>query len=90
MRQTRFAGKYASPGFQPVNIPWGSPPPMRRDTPRPPSLHAADTAGSYAAKGTPDRYTGTECIGIATMHKSNLVPVFNSQAAVDAARMRRG
>lgn len=35
-------------------------------------------------------YTGTSIIGIATMHKSNLVPIFNAEAAVDVAKMRRG
>lgn len=35
------------------------------------------------------QYTGTQMLGIATMHKSNSVPVFNSQAAVELAQMRR-
>lgn len=90
MRYSKFAGKYASPGFQPVDVPWGSAPPMRRSTERPPSLNAADTAGAYAAKRTADSYTGTECLGVAVMHKSCLQPVFNQQSAIDSARMRRG
>jgi len=36
------------------------------------------------------QYTGTRLIGIATMHKSNLVPIFSSEEAIDVARMRRG
>jgi hypothetical protein len=87
MRQTRFAGKYATPGFTPTDTPWQSPLPYRRDTPKPASLNAADT--TFAAKPTANRYTGSSCIGIAAMHKSNLVPIFNSAAAVDAATMRR-
>lgn len=35
-------------------------------------------------------YTGTEMIGIAVMHKSNLVPVFSKAEAIDSATMRRG
>jgi hypothetical protein len=37
------------------------------------------------------KYTGDEIMGIATMHKSNMVPIRkdNKQAAVDAAQMRR-
>lgn len=35
-------------------------------------------------------YTGTEMIGIATMHKSNLVPVFSTDSAKDISKMRRG
>jgi len=34
-------------------------------------------------------YTGTKVKGIATMHKSNAVPVFSDDEAVDIARMRR-
>lgn len=36
-------------------------------------------------------YTGGNLVGIATMHKSNMVPVFadNKEAAADIARMRR-
>jgi len=34
-------------------------------------------------------YTGDKLLGIATMHKSNMVPVFDSQSAEDLAKMRR-
>lgn len=34
-------------------------------------------------------YTGTNLVGIATMHKSNAVPVFNTEAAKDISEMRR-
>ena len=34
-------------------------------------------------------YTGTKVKGIATMHKSNAVPIFSDEEAVDIARMRR-
>lgn len=36
-------------------------------------------------------YSGErKLLGIATMHKSNMVPVFDKQSAEDIARMRRG
>ena len=35
-------------------------------------------------------YTGTLITGIATMHKSNAVPVINQKQAEEIARMRRG
>lgn len=35
-------------------------------------------------------YTGTLIKGIATMHKSNAVPIINDEQAVEVARMRRG
>ena len=35
-------------------------------------------------------YTGGNLLGIATMHKSNMVPVFKASDAEEIARMRRG
>lgn len=35
-------------------------------------------------------YTGVKLLGIATMHKSNAVPVFSEEEAVELAKMRRG
>jgi hypothetical protein len=35
-------------------------------------------------------YTGDKIIGIATLHKSNAVPVFAKEDAVEISRMRRG
>jgi hypothetical protein len=37
----------------------------------------------------PNVYTGTKVKGIATMHKSNAVPVFSDEEAIDISRMRR-
>jgi len=39
---------------------------------------------------TPNTYTGDKLIGIATMHKSNSVPVFSQEDAIEISRMRRG
>lgn len=47
------------------------------------------TAGGSTASVT-KVYTGTKVIGIATMHKSNAVPVFSDEEAVEISRMRRG
>jgi len=33
---------------------------------------------------------GKLVLGIATMHKSNAVPIFSNDQAVDVAKMRRG
>lgn len=35
-------------------------------------------------------YTGTKVKGIATMHKSNAVPVFSNEEAIEISKMRRG
>lgn len=57
-----------------------------RETPHYPSLN---TSGGSATKTSPKVYTGDKVLGIATLHKSNAVPVFNSQDAVDISKMRR-
>lgn len=52
--------------------------------------HPSLDTGGFAAKIKPKIYTGDKIVGIAAMHKSNLVPVFNEQAAKDISKMRRG
>lgn len=47
------------------------------------------TGGGTAALAAPKVYTGTKVKGIATMHKSNAVPVFSDEEAIDISRMRR-
>ena len=42
-----------------------------------------------ATMAAPKVYTGTKVKGIATMHKSNAVPVFSDEEAVDISKMRR-
>ena len=42
------------------------------------------------ARPEPKVYTGTLIKGIATMHKSNAVPIINKEQAIDIANMRRG
>lgn len=50
---------------------------------------SVDTGGCSTGKKESIKYTGTLVVGIATMHKSNAVPVINQQEATDIARMRR-
>ncbi len=51
-------------------------------------IKSVDTGGNAVLK--PSKvYTGTMVKGIATMHKSNAVPVFSDEQAVDISRMRR-
>jgi hypothetical protein len=42
-----------------------------------------------AAAPAPKVYTGTKVKGIGTMHKSNAVPIFSDEEAVEIAHMRR-
>ena len=51
-------------------------------------LKSVDTGGN-ATLAPAKVYTGTMVKGIATMHKSNAVPVFSNEQAVDISRMRR-
>ena len=51
-------------------------------------IPSRDTGGN-ATLAAPKVYTGTKVKGIATMHKSNAVPVFSDEQAVDISRMRR-
>lgn len=59
---------------------------VRRETPHYPSLN---TGGGSCAPAPTRVYTGDKIIGIAAMHKSNLVPVFNDEAAKEVSSMRR-
>ena len=62
--------------------------PAGRDTTRNiPSINLWIT-GAVNSPVTPE-YTGDKMIGIATMHKSNAVPVFSDESAKDISRMRR-
>jgi hypothetical protein len=60
----------------------------RRTTPHVPSRNAVDSIG-IAAKTMPQKYTGNNLVGIAIMHKSNLVPVFSQTQACELSAMRR-
>lgn len=63
--------------------------PYRRDTgPHIPSLNGGKDMAP-AVKAAPKIYTGTKVKGIATMHKSNAVPIFSDEEAVEVATMRR-
>ena len=52
-----------------------------------PSLMTSD---AFVAKPVVKEYTGTAMLGVATLHKSNAVLVFQEQDAVEISRMRRG
>lgn len=52
-------------------------------------IKSFSTPGGSTAPVPAKVYTGTEIVGLATMHKSNIVPIFNTEAAKDVAAMRR-
>lgn len=59
----------------------------RRLTNHIPSL---DTGRGLAAKKDVQQYTGTAMLGIGQLHKSNAIPVFSKEDAIDISKMRRG
>lgn len=56
------------------------------DQPRIPSLA---TTMDPCVKPQDKVYTGNNIIGIGTLHKSNAVPIFSQEQAIEIARMRR-
>lgn len=64
--------------------------PAERDSKQYPSLSSTGVTGGGCARVEPKVYTGDKLLGIATMHKSNMVPVFSTQDAEDISKMRRG
>lgn len=60
------------------------------NTPYYPSLNTDfKELSGVCAKKEEQVYTGSKLIGIAVMHKSNLVPVFSREDATELAKMRR-
>jgi hypothetical protein len=59
----------------------------RRDTRQ---YSSVDTGGGTATKAAPKIYTGSKIVGIGTMHKSNMVPIFSNAEAEEISKMRRG
>ena len=60
----------------------------RRETPTIPSLPCTGAPCTKPLEGK--RYTGSAMLGIGTLHKSNAVPIFSQEDAMEQARMRRG
>ncbi len=54
------------------------------------SIESLNTNLAYTEKRESLKYTGTLVKGIATMHKSNAVPVIDEEQMKDISRMRRG
>lgn len=76
--------KYQAPAFAEKKPDAG---PYRRDA----GVHYASAPMTSGNTTAPDakKYTGTLVKGIATMHKSNAVPIIDQEQATDIANMRR-
>ena len=53
-------------------------------------IPSVDTGRGIAPKAPDKVYTGDAMIGIGQLHKSNGIPVFRQEDAVDVSKMRRG
>lgn len=67
---------------------------VRNKETRPSTVQSKSSEGgawsmAATAKKQSPVYTGTKVLGIATMHKSNPVPVFSDDEAKDISKMRR-
>ena len=60
--------------------------PPGRETPK---VASQDTGWVPCVKVKDNEYTGTKIKGIGTMHKSNAVPVFSDEEAIEISTMRR-
>lgn len=81
MKYTKFAGKYKIDKSRVIERPAPEPyvPPVRK---------ATFVTGACALPAKKE-YTGSAVMGVATMHKSNAVPVFSADEAKELATMRR-
>jgi hypothetical protein len=52
-------------------------------------IPSRDSGPGIAAKKESPKYTGTLIKGIATMHKSNAVPIISDEQAIEISKMRR-
>ena len=52
-------------------------------------IPSVDTGQGIAAKKPVQQYTGDAMIGIGQLHKSNAVPVFSAEDAINISKMRR-
>lgn len=53
------------------------------------NIKSLNSGAGVAIKAPEKVYTGDKIVGIATMHKSNAVPVFSQEDAIAISKMRR-
>ena len=68
---------------------YSEPKSYRRETPNYPSMEMTLASAGQGTKKESQKYTGTLIKGIATMHKSNAVPVIDQKQAEEISRMAR-
>lgn len=53
-------------------------------------IPSVDTGQGIAARPADKVYTGDAMLGVSVLHKSNGIPVFRQEDAIDISKMRRG
>jgi hypothetical protein len=81
----KFSAKQSEPKLTGTLVVKNTTPPGRET----PYIASCDTGWVPCVKVKDNQYTGTKVKGIATLHKSNGVPVFTDQEAIDISKMRR-
>ena len=87
VEQSKQVRKGSSKTVAPYRSDWRSRVDPNRLTDHIPSV---DTGRGIAPKAPDKVYTGDAMIGIGQLHKSNGIPVFRQEDAVDVSKMRRG
>jgi hypothetical protein len=57
---------------------------------RGPRIASLETTSAVCVRPADKVYTGSAMIGIGQLHKSNAIPVFSKEDAIDISKMRRG
>lgn len=87
-KEKKDSGKKVAPTFSKISTTLPSSEANKTNpTPNPPRVKEWITGA--VSSPTPKTYTGTKVLGIATMHKSNAVPVFSDEEAKEVSSMRR-
>lgn len=82
----KFSGKKTDTKAKLENsFPTYAPPPGRETT----NINSLPFTAGPCVKAPDKVYTGTAIKGIGTMHKSNAVPIFSDEQAVEISKMRR-
>jgi hypothetical protein len=82
----KFSGKKPDPKAKvEKSFPSYAPPPGRETK----KIGSLPFTGGPCLKSPEKVYTGDKIKGIGTMHKSNAVPIFSDEEAIDIAKMRR-
>lgn len=85
LKWDKLYGKVTQVKRRPAEFPVLCPPPGRETK----VYKSMVTPGGDATKKAANQYSGSSMLGVGTMHKSNMVPIFNTEEAKAISSMRR-